>query len=122
VAELAAPLQVASDACQLMKSGTSTLVKVTKQLKAGDLNFCIARGCIRSLQDVLVTLMRHMSLLLKEIILRLDFWNDLHDSQWRIRVCLCFFSFFSVCGLAVLCLVSYKQSNIQAQMQLRSLL
>jgi hypothetical protein len=88
VSDLAAPLQVAADACHLIRSGTNILTKATKQLKAGDLNFCLARGCIRSLQDVLVTLMRHMSLLLKEIVLRLDFWNDLHDSQWRIRVSL----------------------------------
>lgn len=86
VAELAAPMQVAADACQMIRSSCGTLAKVARQLRKGDLNFCIARGCVRSLQDVLVTLMRHVSLLLKDIVLRLDFWNDLHDSQWRIRV------------------------------------
>ena len=86
VPELAAPMQVAADACQLIRSSCGTLSKVARQLQKGDLNFCIARGCVRSLQDVLVTLMRHVSLLLKDVVLRLDFWNDLHDSQWRIRV------------------------------------
>ena len=84
--ELAAPLSVANDACQLLKAGSGTLAKLTKELNAGELNFCIARGCIRSLQDVLVTLVRHSSLLLKDIVLRLDFWNDIHDSEWRQRV------------------------------------
>lgn len=87
VGDLASPLSVAGEACALVKSSSTALAKLTKELKAGELNFCIARGCIRSLQDVLVTLVRHTSLLLKDIVLRLDFWNDLHDSEWRIRVC-----------------------------------
>ena len=62
------------------------LGKLVKELAAGDLNVCIARGCIRSLQDVLVTLVRHTSLLLKDTVLRLDFWSDLNDNEWRIRV------------------------------------
>jgi hypothetical protein len=86
IGDLAPALAVAGEACALVKSSSTSLAKLTKELKAGELNFCIARGCIRSLQDVLVTLVRHTSLLLKDIVLRLDFWNDLHESEWRIRV------------------------------------
>jgi hypothetical protein len=86
VGELEAPLGVAYDACAMLKAGSLALARLTKELSAGELNFCIARGCIRSLQDVLVTLVRHTALLLKDMMLRLDFWDDQHDAQWRQRV------------------------------------
>jgi hypothetical protein len=111
VGELHAPLQVASDACTMLKNGAAVLTQLAGELKAGELNFCIARGCIRSLQDVLVTLMRHASLLLKDVMLRLDFWNDTGDAECRRKV-----PYHSQCWLLVADLSSILVVACQAGM------
>ena len=86
LAQLEKPLTVAGEACQLLKAGTASLSKLVAQLQQGELNFCIVRGCIRSLQDVLMTLVRHLALLLRDMMLRLDCWSDPADTEWRAQV------------------------------------
>lgn len=74
--DMSAALTVCDSASNALAERSDMLASVAKDLESGVMNICIARGCIRSLQNALVTLVKHSSLLLKDVMLRLDVWND----------------------------------------------
>jgi hypothetical protein len=83
---MADTLVVCDSVSKAVAERSDLLASVTKKLETGELNSCISRGCVRSLQNVLVTLVKHASLLLKDVMLRLDVWSDIHAHDFRIQV------------------------------------
>lgn len=83
---MADTLAVCDSVSKAVAERSELLASVTKKLETGELNSCISRGCVRSLQNVLVTLVKHASLLLKDVMLRLDVWSDAHAHDFRIQV------------------------------------
>lgn len=81
-------LAVCDSVSKAVAERSELLSSVTKKLETGELNSCISRGCVRSLQNVLVTLVKHASLLLKDVMLRLDVWSDVHAHDFRLQVLL----------------------------------
>lgn len=83
---MADTLAVCDSVSKAVAERSELLASVTKKLETGELNSCISRGCVRSLQNVLVTLVKHASLLLKDVMLRLDVWSDVHAHDFRLQV------------------------------------
>lgn len=84
---MSAALTVCDSASNALAERSDMLASVAQDLDSGVVNLCIARGCIRSLQNALVTLVKHSSLLLKDVMLRLDVWNDASIASMRRKVC-----------------------------------
>eukprot|EP00892_Ulva_mutabilis_P006767 jgi/Ulvmu1/4462/UM002_0187.1 len=84
--DMSAALTVCDSASNALAERSDMLAGVARDLESGLINLCIARGCIRSLQNALITLVKHSSLLLKDIMLRLDVWNDSSASSMRRKV------------------------------------
>lgn len=83
---MADTLAVCDSVSKAVAERSELLASVTKKLETGELNSCISRGCVRSLQNVLVTLVKHASLLLKDVMLRLDVWSDVNAHDFRLQV------------------------------------
>lgn len=85
--DMSAALTVCDSASNALAERSDMLAGVARDLESGAINLCIARGCIRSLQNALITLVKHSSLLLKDVMLRLDVWNDASAVSMRRKVC-----------------------------------
>lgn len=84
--DMSSALTVCDSASNALAERSDMLASVANDLESGVVNLCIARGCIRSLQNALITLVKHSSLLLKDVMLRLDVWNDASVASMRRKV------------------------------------